>query len=112
MNYYSDIVFKGFIDGVGEGVLSGGKYDNLLYRMGRKSSGIGFAVNVDLLEDFDKEYRATDVDVLVLYDDKTDVQTLVKKVRALVEEGYAVTAQKTKGKLRFSTLVDLTGGAK
>lgn len=110
MNYYSDIVFKGFIDGIGEGVLSGGRYDKLLSRMGRKSGGIGFAVNLDLLEGFGVEKRTTDVDALVLYDDKTDVKEVAKTVQSLVQEGYSVTAQKTKGAVRYQKLVDLTGG--
>ena len=37
MNYYNGIVFKGFLNGISEGVLSGGRYDKLVQRMGRKS---------------------------------------------------------------------------
>ncbi len=50
VNYYSGIVFKGFCEGVPDAALSGGCYDRLMRRMGRKSSAIGFAVYVDLLE--------------------------------------------------------------
>ena len=48
--YYSGIVFKGFVHGVSTRVLSGGQYDNLMQKMGRKSSAIGFAVYLDTLE--------------------------------------------------------------
>ena len=48
--YYSGIVFKGFINGVAQRVLSGGQYDNLMQKMGRSSGAIGFAVYLDGLE--------------------------------------------------------------
>ncbi len=111
MNYYDDIVFKGFVNGIGEGVLSGGRYDKMLHRMRRKSGGIGFAVYLDLLEAFGQEKRDIDVDTLVLYDEKTDVQMLVNTVKACVKKGESVSAQKTKQALRYSNLVDLTAKA-
>ena len=50
--YYNGITFKGFIDGVPESVLSGGRYDKLLRRMKKNSGAIGFAVYLDALERF------------------------------------------------------------
>ncbi len=50
MNYYDGIIFRGFINGIPDGILSGGRYDKLLARMGKKSGAIGFAVYLDLLE--------------------------------------------------------------
>jgi ATP phosphoribosyltransferase regulatory subunit len=109
MNYYNDVVFKGFIDGVGEGVLSGGRYDKLMSRMGRKSGAIGFAVYLDLLEGVGQEKRTADVDVLVLYDD-ADPLKLLTKVQELTEQGKTVRVQKSKDGLRFGEVLDLTGG--
>ena len=48
--YYSGIVFKGFIDGVATRVLSGGEYDKLMQKMGRRGGAIGFAVYLDDIE--------------------------------------------------------------
>ncbi len=48
--YYSGIVFKGYINGISSRVLSGGQYDELMKRMGRKSRAVGFAVYLDTLE--------------------------------------------------------------
>jgi len=48
--YYSGIVFKGYIGGIASRVLSGGRYDKLMKRMGRSSGAIGFAVYLDTLE--------------------------------------------------------------
>ena len=50
MNYYNGIVFRGFLDGVPESVLSGGQYDVLMRKMGRQAGAVGFAVYLDLLE--------------------------------------------------------------
>ncbi|MGN0468970.1 MAG: ATP phosphoribosyltransferase regulatory subunit, partial [Acutalibacteraceae bacterium] len=54
MNYYNGIVFTGFIEGVPESVLSGGRYDKLMRKMGKKSGAIGFAVYLDLLNQLQK----------------------------------------------------------
>lgn len=47
-DYYTGIVFKGYLEGfLGEAVLSGGRYDNLMGAFGRDMGAIGFAVNID-----------------------------------------------------------------
>lgn len=53
--YYNGVIFKGFISGVPDSVLSGGRYDKLLKRMKRKSKAVGFAVYLDMLERIDEE---------------------------------------------------------
>jgi len=50
MKYYSGIVFRGYLEGQADNILSGGQYDKLLRKMGKNSRAIGFAVNVALLE--------------------------------------------------------------
>lgn len=50
MKYYNGIAFKGFVEGVPSSVLSGGSYDKLMKRMGKRSRAIGFAVYLDELE--------------------------------------------------------------
>ena len=58
--YYSGIIFKGFINGIATKILSGGEYDNLLKKMGRTSSAIGFAVYLDELERFSEDQPLDD----------------------------------------------------
>ncbi len=48
--YYSGITFKGFISGIATCVLSGGQYDNLMQKIGKKAGAIGFAVYLDELQ--------------------------------------------------------------
>ena len=111
MKYYNGIVFKGFVDGVCEGVLSGGRYDGLTARMGKSGLGaIGFAVYLDLLEGFRTEKREFDVDTLVLYDEGTDVAKIALEMEALVASGLTARAQKSVGKLRVKEIVDLRKG--
>lgn len=50
MKYYNGVVFNGFIKGIPDSVLSGGRYDRLMSRMHEKSKAIGFAVYLDNLE--------------------------------------------------------------
>ena len=46
-NYYTGIVFKGYLSGIGKSVLKGGRYDKLLGEFGRPSPAVGFGVNCD-----------------------------------------------------------------
>lgn len=50
MGYYDGLVFKGFLNGVPVGVLSGGQYGGLLKKMGKEGQAIGFAVYLNELE--------------------------------------------------------------
>ncbi|MBO7156448.1 MAG: ATP phosphoribosyltransferase regulatory subunit [Clostridia bacterium] len=49
LKYYNGMAFNGFVEGIPQSVLSGGEYDNLMKKMGRKSKAIGFAVYLDEL---------------------------------------------------------------
>ena len=57
MRYYNGIIFRGFISGIPGSVLSGGQYDTLMKRMGRKDRAIGFAVFLNMLERLTEEGR-------------------------------------------------------
>lgn len=47
--YYSGLVFRGYIEGAGAPVLSGGRYDGLLADFGGGMLAIGLGVEVDLI---------------------------------------------------------------
>ena len=59
MKYYNGIAFKGFISGIPGSVLSGGQYDHLMRRMGRRDRAVGFAVFLNMMERL-KEEAGTD----------------------------------------------------
>ncbi len=45
--YYTGVVFRGYLPGVGQPVLSGGRYDRLLNDFGLQKPAIGFAIQLD-----------------------------------------------------------------
>ena len=59
--YYNGVIFKGFINGVPDSALSGGRYDKLMHRMKRRSKAVGFAVYLDMLERMDAQTAETDI---------------------------------------------------
>ncbi len=60
VKYYNGIAFKGFISGIPGSVLSGGRYDRLLRRMGRRDRAVGFAVFLNMLERIPEGGRTDD----------------------------------------------------
>ena len=49
IDYYTGLVIGGYVEGIGESVLAGGRYDNLIANFGFDLPAIGFAVNVNLI---------------------------------------------------------------
>lgn len=47
IDYYTGPIFRGYVKGAGDAVLSGGRYDQLCASFGRPAQATGFAVNVD-----------------------------------------------------------------
>lgn len=64
--YYTGIIFRGYFDEVGEPVLSGGRYDNLLSDFGAAQPATGFAVNIDLASSVLEKKPPLTADVLVM----------------------------------------------
>ena len=95
MSYYNGIVFKGFINNIPTGVLSGGQYDKLMKKMGKKSRAIGFAVYLDMLERFNETDKIFDIDTIILYKDGDDLNSLNDTIKMLTENGKSVMAQKS-----------------
>jgi ATP phosphoribosyltransferase regulatory subunit len=110
MNYYSGIVFSGFIDGIFTKVLSGGRYDKLVRRMGKNAGAVGFALYLDLLEGMAEDKSEYDVDVLILCGKDTEVKEIAKTVEALTKDGKSVSVGKRiPEKLRYREAVKLGG---
>ena len=95
MNYYDGIIFKGFINGIFDSVLSGGRYDRLMEKLGKKMGAIGFALYLDQLERFGASNDGYDVDVLLLYSDDTPVSKVISAVNRFKADGKTVRATNT-----------------
>lgn len=81
MNYYNGIIFNGFINELPVSILAGGRYDNLVQKMGKNKGAIGFAVYLDLLERIDEKEKADD--------DNEYINVALPKGR-LGEKAYAI----------------------
>ncbi len=92
-DYYNGVLFRGFVDGVASAVLSGGRYDQLMNRMGKRGSAIGFAVYISELELMLAEKRDHDVDVVLVYQKGTDPAALASQAKALIAQGKTVRVQ-------------------
>lgn len=91
-DYYSDIVFSGYVEGSGEPVLIGGRYDKLLDSFEAPAPAIGFGINVDALARVmlkrgnipDKKHP----DILVHSEDGYEIEA-VKYTNALDDAGIS-----------------------
>ena len=92
-------------------MLSGGQYDTLMKKMGRKSGAIGFAVYMDQLERLQQSGREYDADVLLVYGADADLPGLRDAVRSLQAGGKSVIAQRCiPDKFRYRQLAEYRNG--
>ncbi|MBQ5911319.1 MAG: ATP phosphoribosyltransferase regulatory subunit [Clostridia bacterium] len=90
ISYYNGITFRGFIEKVPGSILSGGRYDNLLTKLGKNSGAVGFAVYMDLLSYLNKDNDRFDADILLVYDKNTPAQEVFKVANDLRTKGNRV----------------------
>ncbi len=96
MHYYNGIVFRGFVPGVSAGILSGGRYDRLVGKIGRAAGAIGFAVYLDLLEErTPARTTADDCDVFLLYGEGDAPAAVLAAAEALRRDGARVRTGRT-----------------
>ncbi len=107
-SYYNGFIFKGFLYGIANDVLSGGQYDGMMKKIHRHSRAIGFALYLDMLEHLAPGRRSADVDVLLLYDETVPYAAVAAKTAELIGKGLTCSAQKAAPeKLRYREIVDL-----
>ena len=92
-DYYTGIVFKGYLSEVGQSVLKGGRYDNLIASFGRDVPAVGFGVNVDsVARHLEKmgESPAVKPAEAVVYGEKGYVVEAITYAQQLVREGKKI----------------------
>jgi len=109
MDYYNGVFFRGYVDGIPAAVLSGGRYDKLMEKMGRSCGAIGFAVYLDQLERFGRQPAAFDADALILYDDDSDLQLVIRTARSWHDMGKTVRVQRHRGQISCRQLIRIRG---
>jgi len=91
-DYYTGLVIKGYLEGYGEEVISGGRYDKLLDEFGYDVPAVGMAVNVDAVANvIGKKYIPvqTPADVLIVAENGCEAQA-VKTAELLRAKGLSV----------------------
>jgi ATP phosphoribosyltransferase regulatory subunit len=109
IHYYNGIVFKGFIHGLPAAVLSGGQYDRLMQKMGRRDRAIGFAVYMDMTERLVSPASDYDVDTVLLYDEHTDLAVLRQITASLSQDGSVLALRELPETLKYRKLMKLQG---
>lgn len=90
LDYYNGLIFLGYAEGMPKAVLTGGRYDNLMRKMGKKNDAIGFAVFLDELNTYFKSEKRFDFDALVTYPADCDYAALLEAAGTLSEQGASV----------------------
>lgn len=85
--YYTGIIFRGYFHGIGEQVLSGGRYDQLLHDFGVEECSVGFGINVDLASQKVKTVEENIPEVLVFAPDTKFLAKAVHHRRELEDQG-------------------------
>lgn len=92
-DYYTGIIIKGYLQGYGREVLSGGRYDKLISEFGYDIPAVGFAVNVDavakVLAKSGSPVEMPCADIIVYAEPGFEVEA-IKAAQKLREEGYIV----------------------
>ena len=91
-DYYTGLIIKGYLQGHGEEVLSGGRYDRLISEFGYDVPAVGFAVNVNAIAkviEKSGEIPSSPAPDAIVY----------------AESGFEAEAFKVSGKLRAEGLV-------
>ncbi len=92
-DYYTGVVFKGYLSGVGQSVLKGGRYDGLLGEFGDPCPAVGFGVNCDAVANYLRKNglvpNAKTPDCMV-FGEKGYVVEAMAYAQKLVREGMTV----------------------
>lgn len=91
MDYYNGILFQGAAAEIPFTILSGGRYDRLPEKMGKKVGAIGFAMYLDVVTNYLHVPKNHDVDFLIYYDPEKDApEELAEVMETLTELGKKV----------------------
>lgn len=92
-DYYTGLIIKGYLQGHGEEVISGGRYDKLISEFGYDVPAVGFAVNINgiakVIERFGVLPALPKTDVIVFAEEGFEVEAL-KTAQELREQGFVV----------------------
>lgn len=92
-DYYTGVVFRGYLYGYGEAVLSGGRYDKLISEFGLDIPATGFGINVDAVAKMlirnDKMPKPVVADAIVFGEQGFEMKAFML-AQSLVNDGKTV----------------------
>lgn len=92
-SYYNGILMHGYVHGIPRNVLSGGRYDMLMNKMGRGNAhAMGFAIYFDALDRGLHTREKNTTDAYIVYDSDSDIETMISLTSSLDEKGVSYTA--------------------
>ena len=72
LDYYTGVIFKGYIHEIGEEIVSGGRYDELIGNFGEMLPAVGLAVQVNqivkALQEQQEPYERKRIDIMIHYE--------------------------------------------
>ncbi len=93
-HYYTGVIFKAYTYGVGDAIVTGGRYDTLLGRFGKEAAAIGFMVLIDdLMEALYRQGIETKVkeNKQVIYYNKDNYSKQLSEAIELRKNGVCVS---------------------
>lgn len=92
-DYYSGVVFRGYLYGYGEAVVSGGRYDKLISEFGLDIPATGFGVNVDAVSTMlrrNNKMPSPKVADFIIFGEKGFEIIAIKTSQDYVKRGFVV----------------------
>ena len=93
-HYYTGVIFKAYTYGVGDAIVNGGRYDNLLGKFGKEAPAVGFMVLIDgLMEALYRQGIECEIEnkKQIIYYDESNYSLKLKKAIELRKNGISVS---------------------
>ena len=106
--YYNGLVFCGYVKRIPKAVLTGGYYNKMAQKFGKKEGGAGFALILGELNAYYEEKDEYDIDILLIYSKDSDPETVLEKAQELRDKGMSVRVESSvPERVRYKELIAL-----
>lgn len=93
IDYYTGLTFKGYLAGIGEDVLAGGRYNHLISEFGYDQPATGFGINVNACASLLLKNNCaskTKVSDVIVFSELKDVMKAINYSNSLAKDGAVV----------------------
>ncbi|HEX2938755.1 MAG TPA: ATP phosphoribosyltransferase regulatory subunit [Ruminiclostridium sp.] len=87
IDYYTGVIFRGYVQGSGEYVLSGGRYDTLAESFGTEMAATGFAVNTETISRCVNSGQKTARPDIIIYYNAENAKAAFEHMETLISSG-------------------------